>query len=174
VTVRVGGRKLVFRLPANAPDATARLTRIAAGYRAQRTVVYRERLASSPTNAQLTQFVLVAPDRLRYVIAGGPQAIVIGPRRWDRATPTGRWIETPQSPLQVPHPAWYAATNARLVAPRTITFLDRAIPAWFTLHLDADGRLPRRLEMTAAAHFMVDRYASFGSPESIEPPGSPR
>lgn len=174
VDVRVGGRRLVFHVPANAPDATARLARVAAAYRAQRTVVYRERLASSPTNAQLTQFVLVAPDRLRYVIAGGPQAIVIGPRRWDRATPTGRWVETPQSPLQVPHPAWYAATNARLVAPGTITFLDRAIPAWFTVHLDADGRLPRRLEMTAAAHFMVDRYASFGSSRSIEPPGSPR
>jgi hypothetical protein len=172
--VRVGARRLVFDLPPAAADASALLARVAADYRAQRTVAYEERLASSPANAQLTQFVLVAPDRLRYVIAGGPQAVVIGPRRWDRATPTGRWVETPQSPLQVPHPAWYAATNARLVAPRTITFLDRAIPAWFRVRLDAQDRLPLRLDMTAAAHFMVDRYASFGSPRSIEPPGSTR
>jgi copper transport protein len=172
LTVRVGDRQLVFDVPVAARDATALLARVAADYRAQKTVVYRERLASTPTNAQQTQFVLVAPDRLRYAIAGGPQAVVIGPRRWDRTTPTGRWVETPQSPLQVPHPLWYAATNARLVAPRTITFLDRAIPAWFTLHLDARGRLPRRLDMTAASHFMVDRYSSFGSPRSIEPPAS--
>jgi hypothetical protein len=170
LAVGIGPQQLVFHLPASAPDATALLARVADDFRAQRTITYRERLASTPTNAQLTEFVLVAPDRLRYVVRGGPQAIVIGGRRWDRTTPTGRWVETPQSPLQVPHPAWYAATNAHLVAPGEITFLDRSIPAWFTVHLDGSRRLPRQLEMTAASHFMVDRYSSFGSSRSIEPP----
>jgi copper transport protein len=58
--------------------------------------------------------------------------------------------------------------NAHEIAPGTYTFLDRRIPAWFHLTL-AHGR-PVVDRMTAAAHFMVDRYVGFDVPVTVSPP----
>ncbi len=51
-----------------------------------------------------------------------------------------------------------------------LTFLDRTIPAWFRVQLK-DG-LPNVQHMTAAAHFMVDRYVGFDGPVVVSPPTS--
>lgn len=166
--IAVDGRTLTFDVPARAPDASARLARITRAYRRSRTIVFDERLASSPTDSETTRFAVAAPNRLTYVTRGGPQAIVIGPRRWDRNTPNGRWVETPQTPLDVTQPYWQSPTNVHEVAPRTFTFLDRSIPAWFRVTV-ANGR-PAVQHMTAAAHFMVDRYVGFDVPVTVSPP----
>ena len=55
-----------------------------------------------------------------------------------------------------------------LVAPGVLTFLDRRVPAWFRVTLA--GELPAVMHMTAAAHFMTDRYVEFGGPVTISPP----
>ena len=55
------------------------------------------------------------------------------------------------------------------IAPGVLTFLDRRIPAWFRLELGARSQ-PRALRMTAAAHFMVDRYVGFDVPATVSPP----
>jgi hypothetical protein len=70
----------------------------------------------------------------------------------------------------VTKPYWQAPTNVHLVAPGVLTFLDRRIPAWFRITLE--GRLPARMHMTAAAHFMTDRYVEFGGPAEVSPPPS--
>jgi hypothetical protein len=67
------------------------------------------------------------------------------------------------------HPYWGQATNVRLVAPNTLTFLDRSIPAWFRVTID-ERSLPQQVHMTAAAHFMVDRYVDFGDSGPLSPP----
>jgi copper transport protein len=170
--VAVGGGSLTFDLPSQAPAATALLARVGRAYRARRSLTISERLASSPANVELTRFELVAPNRLRYVTAGGPQAIVIGGRRWDRTSAAGPWVESPQAPLDVPQTDWRTATNVHLVGPRTLTFLDRSIPAWFQVTLEPRQVLPARLSMTAAAHFMVDRYSRFDEPLEISAPVS--
>jgi hypothetical protein len=54
------------------------------------------------------------------------------------------------------------------VAPGTFTFLDRRIPAWF--RLTVVGGRPTVDHMTAAAHFMVDRYVGFDVPAVVSPP----
>lgn len=172
VAVAIGDQHVVFDAPLRAPPAAALVARVTRAYEARRTVSFVERLASSPTNAQVTRFDLVAPDRMRYVTVGGSQAIVVGARRWDRADASGRWQPSPQTPLRVPQPYWRRATNAHLVAPRTVTFLDRSIPAWFRVTLERERDLPRRVAMTAAAHFMVDRYSSFDAPLDVSPPAS--
>ena len=166
--VTVGGATLAFDVPATAPDASAQLARITAAYRASRTIVFDETLASTPTNATVTRFTAVAPHRLAYVTRGGPAARVIGTRRWDRAAPNAPWVESGQTPLDVTQPYWTAPTNVHEVAPGTFTFLDRRIPAWFRLTV-VDGR-PTVDRMTAAAHFMVDRYVGFGVPAVVSPP----
>ena len=168
IRISVGPDTLVFSLPLRAPDASALLARATRAFRASRTIVFDERLASSPTNAQTTRFTVVAPNRLAFSTKDGPSAVVIGAQRWDRAGAGAPWIRSPQTPLDVTQPYWQSPTNVHLVAPRTITFLDRRIPAWFRVTL-ANGR-PAVSRMTAAAHFMVDRYVGFDGPATVSPP----
>jgi uncharacterized membrane protein len=166
--VSVDGRSLTFAVEANAPGASRLLSRVERAYRASRTIVFDETLASTPSNARTTRFTAVAPDRLSFRTRGGPAAIVIGSRRWDRASPSARWVSSPQTPLDATQPYWSKPTNVHLVAPNTVTFLDRSIPAWFRLTL-AGGR-PSVQRMTAAAHFMTDRYVGFDVPAEVSPP----
>jgi copper transport protein len=167
--VSVGGRTLTFDVATTAPDATALLGRITRAYRASRTIVFDETLASSPTNAQTTRFTVVAPHSLSYQTrGGGPGAIVIGTRRWDRTTANAPWQKTSQTPIDVTTPYWTRPTNAHLVGPNTITFVDRQIPAFFRVTFK--GVRPTVSRMTAAAHFMTDRYVGFDVPADVSPP----
>ncbi len=168
--VTVSGRTLTFSIPARAPDARALLQDVTRRYRASKTIVFVESLASSPTDKEQTRFTVVAPNRLAYVIHGGSSAIVIGARRWDRDRAGGPWLASQQTPLDVTEPYWQSPTNVHLVAPGVLTFLDRRIPAWFRVTLAR--RLPTRMHMTAAAHFMTDRYVEFDGPVTVSPPPS--
>ena len=58
--------------------------------------------------------------------------------------------------------------NVHLVGPNTITFLDRRIPGWFRVTFD--GSHPTIQHMTAAAHFMTDRYVGFDVSAEVSPP----
>jgi hypothetical protein len=170
VAVAVDGRSLTFSLPDKAPSAATLLAQVTARYRASRSIVFDERLASSPTNAIVTRFEVVSPHRLTYRIRGGPQAIVIDARRWDRSSPSSRWQESQQTPLDVTQPYWHNPTNVHLVGPNTLTFLSRDIPAWFRVTLDASHARPTFLHMTAASHFMTDTFRGYDVPVVVSPP----
>jgi copper transport protein len=167
--VSIGGRSLTFDISATAPDATTTLERLTRAYRASRTIVFDETLASNPTNARTTRFTIVAPHTLSYQTrGGGPAAIVIGPRRWDRSASNAPWQRSSQTLIDVTAPYWTRPTNAHLVGPNTITFLDRGIPAFFRVTFK--GSRPTVSHMTAAAHFMTDRYVGFDVPAVVSPP----
>jgi hypothetical protein len=168
--VGVDARTSTFDVPARAPDATALLERVTQAFRNSRTIVFDEHLASGPTGGATTRFKLVAPDRLEYQTRNGPAAVVIGAERWDKDTPTAPWVRSGQTPLSVTEPGWSNPTNVHMVAPGVLTFLDRRIPAWFRMRFE--GERPRRVRMTAAAHFMLDRYVGFDVPLEISPPPS--
>jgi hypothetical protein len=170
LSIAVDGKVVTFDLPARAPDARALLERVARTYRGSRTIVFDERLASSPSNGSVSRFEVAAPHRLAYRSTKGFAAIVIGARRWDRAQPGAPWVSSSQTPLDVTQPLWSNSTNVHLVAPGVITFVDRRIPAWFRVTLA--GNRPSRIDMTAAAHFMVERYVGFDVPVTISPPPS--
>jgi copper transport protein len=170
LSIGVGARTVQIDLPANAPDAHALLQRVTRAYRNARTAVFDEHLASTPTNGETTRFTVVAPNRLAYQTKNGPAAVVIGSQRWDRDTPRGPWVRSAQTPLQVMQPYWGSPTNVHLVAPNVITFLDRRVPAWFRVTLS--GVRPKRVQMTAAGHFMVDRYVGIDVPAVVSPPPS--
>ena len=96
---------------------------------------------------------------------------MIGSRRWDRDGPDARWVESAQTPIPQPRPYWtQSARNAYFVAPGELTFYDPQIPAWFRLRVDPMTARPLELRMTAAAHFMVDRYSGFDRSVDISPP----
>src|SRR5207253_4631656 len=102
--------------PARAPAADEFVRRVARSLRSARALVIDERLASSPKGAIVARFEVAAPDRLRYRIAGGSDAIVIGARRWDRASPRERWVPSQQTPLTLPAVPWGGSPqDARLV-----------------------------------------------------------
>jgi copper transport protein len=179
VEVQVNGfgpvQRVSLAVPLHPVPADALVRRVRTVYRALRSVSYRERLASDVTHALVAHWILEKPNRVEYSIAnGGAQGIVIGARRWDREQPTGGWIESAQTPLPQPATQWTYATNAYVLAQTstttTVSFVDPTIPAWFTLSLDRRTLRPRVLRMTAAAHFMVDRYLSFNEPRAIRPP----
>jgi copper transport protein len=170
LSIGIDGRRLAFDLPAQAPDGRALLRRVTSRYRSAHTAVFDEHLASSPANGSTTHFEVVAPNKLSYLSPKGLAAIVIGARRWDRASAGAPWVESPQTPINPMQPYWGNPTNVHLLAPNVLTFLDRRVPAWFRVTLK--GVRPTRVEMTAAAHFMVDRYAGFDVPVVISPPPS--
>ena len=174
-------RRVRFTLPRRwpAPSATALVTRVDRTFRALRTLVIHEHLASSSRNAIDTTYEVAAPNKLAYEIVNGPQAVVIGGTRWDRL-PGGRWEKSATEPLKQPEPFWGSdrRTNARLLGGGTVggrpvklaSFYDPVIPAWFELSIDpATGRL-LALRMTAQAHFMRHRYTGFDEPLRIVPP----
>ncbi|HEY5294132.1 MAG TPA: copper resistance protein CopC [Gaiellaceae bacterium] len=180
VRVTVGRHTTTFDVPSRAPDATAELRQITKAYRASKTIVFDERLASAPGNAITTRFTIVAPNRLSYSMSTGEAAVVIGIQRWDRAARRAPFVESAQTPLDVTQPYWSDVSNVHEVAPGVLTFLDRELPAWFRLTLKRGpkprlgnaGARPERLQMTAAAHFMVDRYVGFDKSVTVSPPAS--
>jgi copper transport protein len=174
VPVSVDGRKLVFRFPARARPAGALVARATSAFRSLRSVDYVERLASSPRDKVVAEFTLERPDRLEYRIRGGADGIIIGSRRWDRAR-GGQWVPSPQDPGSQPEPIWAGhVQNAYLLetTPTTyvVSFLKPTGPAWFTVRLDRRTLLPRRLRMTAPAHFMTHSYTRFNATPRIRAP----
>jgi putative copper export protein len=162
-----------------APPAAALVTRADRTFRALRTLVIHEHLASSSRNAVTTTYEVEAPDRLAYSIVNGPKAVIIGGTRWDKL-PGGRWERSATQPLTQPEPFWGPdpRTNAHLLGSGTVggtpvriaSFYDPHIPAWFVLSIDpTSGRL-LALHMTAQAHFMRHRYTDFDRPLRIVPP----
>jgi copper transport protein len=168
VRVAIGGRTVTFDVPARAPDGSALLRKVTRAFRALRTAVFDESLSSGPTNGIQTRFSVVAPNRLKYQTRGGPSAIVIGGRRWDRNGAGQPYVESPQTPLDVLQPYWTSVSNAHEIAPGVVTFLDPHLPAWFRMQVG--GQLPRVIHMTAAAHFMTERYVGFDMPVDVSPP----
>jgi copper transport protein len=170
LSIGVGKRTVQFDVPARSRDARALLQRVTRAYRTARTTVFDEHLASTPTNGETTRFKVMAPDRLAYQTKGGPAAIVIGTRRWDRDRTGSPWVQSVQTRLDVMAPYWANPTNVHEIAPNVLTFLDRRVPAWFRVTLN--GTRPTRVQMAAAGHFMVDRYVGFDVPVDISPPPS--
>jgi len=178
VHVEIGGfgqtLTATFELPQRARAAGALLRRAERRYRALKSVYFVEHLASSPSHQLASLWRLEAPNRVSYVIPGGAQGIVIGDRRWDRNTPDAGWVGSAQTPVRQPVPQWSEATNATLIAEvgqtKTVTFVDPTTPAYFEVTLDARTLLPRLVRMTAAAHFMSDRYVGFNEPRAIVRP----
>ena len=167
-------RQTSFVLPRFSRVAADLVSRVRKRYRALTSVRYLEHLRSDPTHAITAHWLLEKPDRVEYSIPGGAQGIAIGARRWDRATPRAPWHESPQTTLPQPATQWNFATNAFVIADdgatKTVSFVDPTIPAYFTVKLDAMTLQPRVLHMTAAAHFMTDRYETFSLPRAIFPP----
>jgi len=168
-----------FQLPDSVwgQPAAALVRRADRTWRSLKTLVVHDRLASGPGSQVTTLWRFVAPDRLSYTIRNGPQAVVIGGRRWDRLPGHG-WQASQQDPIRQPVPLWESVSNARLVGTETlkgrpvwkVAFFDPQIPAWFTIWVDRQTGRTLELRMTAQAHFMHQVYGPFDRPLEIVAP----
>jgi hypothetical protein len=154
---------------------TAFLRRATRIFRGLRSAVYAESLASGLGNAIETTWRLASPDRIEYTIRGGAAGIVIGTTRWDRSAPGDQWRRSGTTALEQPFPPWGTrATEVRVLRRTdsrvTLSWLDPTVPAWYTGTFDPRTALPRELHMTAAAHFMQQRFVAYNSAIKIEPP----
>jgi hypothetical protein len=161
-----------------APSATAIAARATRVFASLRTLTIDERLGSDAHDVLHTTWRLEAPNRLSYTIENGSQAVVVGNRRWDRS-PGSDWVESPQAPLEQPTPTWGTAPARATLLGRgvvdgrpvwRVSFVDRSIPAWYTIAVDRRTGRTLELEMTAAGHFMRHVYSGFDEPLSIVPP----
>jgi hypothetical protein len=184
VSVTVTKEAYAFTLPSvRLPADGARIVeRAAQVWRGLKTLVWRERLAASPTNVIHTVVRAVAPDELSYTIAGGSAAVIIDGTRWDRSSPAGRWQSRPQNPpLRQPSPFWASAHDARVLGPEQsggrgvwlVSFFDPSTPAWYLAAIDKQSYHTLELTMTAASHFMHHVYGPFDVPFRLHPPKLP-
>jgi hypothetical protein len=182
IAIRGPGRPdstVSFPLPASlpAPPAAALVHRAETAWRALRTLVDHDRLSSGPGNTIYTLWRFRAPYRLTYRIANGPEAVVIGARRWDKL-PGHAWQTSEQDPIRQPIPLWEAVSNAHLLGSGTLrgrpvwqlSFFDPQIHAWFMIWVDKETAHTLQLRMVAQAHFMHQIYGPFDRPLRIVPP----
>jgi hypothetical protein len=181
--VRVGSSSYPFSLPdvRALPDGTAIVQQAARVWKGLKTLIWRERLAATPTDALHTLYKAVAPDGLSYTIAGHSAAVIIGRTRYDRATPTGPWVKSPQEPPIVqPQPFWVGISDAHVLgsgrvhedAVWIVSFFDPETPGWFEAKIaKATGRT-LELDMTAVAHFMHHEYGPFDAPFRLHAPAT--
>jgi len=177
-----GGDTATFPVP-SLPAAPARDLVQQAELRmsALRTVRLDETLRPATVPLDVT-YAFQAPNRLAYEISDGAEAVIVGGTRYSRHTPRARWQAEPVPPVPVPTYVWDGAPalSARFLGSaaedgqpvRVVAFFEEQseVPVWFRVWVDGQG-LVRRAEMTAQAHFMVDRYRDFDAPLTIEPPG---
>jgi hypothetical protein len=180
VSVVVDGKKYAFALPnATAADGSAIMAHATTAWNGLRSLVWHERLASSPTNAIQVVYRAVAPDELAYTIVGKSAAVVIGGSRWDRTEPGAPWRESIQNPpLRQPQPFWQQALDARVIGTGKVggrpvwhvSFFDPSTPSWFEASIDQQTYRTLELDMTAASHFMNDVYGPFDTTGRLQPP----
>ena len=123
VTVRVRNTNWRVDLPTPWPprDATAVVDQATAAWRGLDSLSFNEHLASDAVHSTTSSWRVASPGKVAYRIAGsGAEGIIVGDRRWDRATPRGNWVESRQLRLTQPVPAWTAVQDAHVLGEQTL------------------------------------------------------
>jgi hypothetical protein len=183
VTVEIRGGPNATRwhvaLPAWPPrDATQLVLQAGRVWRSLHSLSFHEELASGPQRGVTSTWRIEAPGKVAYTVGGDGAGIVIGAHRWDRQPGSTVWVESPQTPLTQPVPAWGLIADAHVLGTTTfagrpawrISFFDPATPSWFELTLDRQSLRTLETRMVATAHFMHDTYGAFDTTPPIVPP----
>ncbi len=183
VRVRRPGRTTRWRVPLPAAwpanDARAIVARAGRVWRGLGSLRYHEQLGSDSTHTVVSEWQIVAPDRLAYQIVDEGQAVIIGVHRWDRQK-GGSWMKTSALRLHQPRPFWVEDADAHIVDSGSlrgrpvwhVSFFDPKTPGWFLVAIDRKTYRTLDVQMTAAAHFMHDSYGSFDTSIRIAPPAT--
>lgn len=193
VSAPVDGHIYATRLPArwiSGARANQRARRILAGAQETmnglRSVRQSERITSGPGSLAVTDYRLLAPDRMAYRTNLGRRVVVIGGREWSRSGGRGPWqtgrFRGGGPPFQTK--TWFAWTpyaesvrlldisspSGRRVA--EIAFYEPGAPVWWRLRIDLSSRRAASGRLITEGHFMKQRYHAFDRPLRISPPRS--
>ena len=161
------------------PALVARAGRV---FRALRTLVIHERLASNSRNAIDTIYLVEAPNRMAYTIRGGPRAVVIGRSALGQASrpEVGALLPGAAPPARAvlglgPGPERAAARHrpGRGRPVRIVSFYDPKLPAWFVLDRRPAHRPAARPAHDGAGALHAPPYSGFDRPLRIVPPVQP-
>lgn len=174
-----------FRLPAEWSSKSAAQVRRAV--RAAQTAMQRtrslradERINVTATAGTRTAFEARAPDRLIFSAANGAAGVIIGRRRWARASADAGWtgptldterFRTANSFDWVANAkyAWELPSPEEARTQR-LAVMNPAEPVWYELLIDRRSGLVTDEKMTSPGHFMNTRYFDFNAPIRINPP----
>jgi hypothetical protein len=165
----------LVRMPRPWPPrgASALVARTTSTFRKVRSFVVRDWLTSGSVPVLFTRWTIVAPDKLSYQVKGGPQAVIIGNRRWDKL-PGQRWEQSEQTPIHQPAPFWSSWTDAHVLestkASWRVSLFDPKTRAWYELLIAKRSLLPQQVWMHTTAHFMREVYGRYNAPLQVTRP----
>jgi hypothetical protein len=147
-------------------------------WRSLRSLTFHEHLASDATHAVDSTWRVEAPGKVAYVLRTGGAGVVVGDKRWDRASRGSRWIESAQTPVTQPTPAWAGSSDAFVLRTGVlsgrrvwwVSFFDPRTPAWFEVAVDRSSYRTLETQMITTAHFIHDVYGRFDTTPAIVPP----
>jgi copper transport protein len=178
-----GGGTAPFVLPGlPAPDGQSLVDELQARMHALKGYALDETL--EPAKQPLrTAYAFQAPDRMRFEVSTGYQAVSIGTTRYSRDSGAALWQVEKAPAVTVPEFVWDGAAviAPRLLTPsgggpgsnRVVSFFQMfgEIPTWFQLSVDPQG-LVTRVTMRAQGHFMEQRYYDFDAAPRVVPPAA--
>jgi len=168
------------------------LDRLDAGQVKLRAAAVHQSLRSSPTQLEITDFQIDAPDRFAYQISlNGRQlgdTIVVGHAEWGRADGRGAWQASSYGTQPFSAAGYLDWWNGSDGSPRlldvtgspskrvadiaTVTMVPQLGPVWMRFHVDVAGERLLRLRMITVDHFMTQTWNDFNVPQRIEPPAN--
>lgn len=161
-------------------DARALIRETQTRMQALRSLRADEQIAVNATVGTRTSFESRSPDRLSFGAANGAAGVIIGRRRWSKASASAEWAgPTMDSERYRTKDSFDWVALARfawlLESPKSsrmirVALMNPAEPVWYELQVDRDSKLVIREKMTSPGHFMKTRYFDFNSPIKITPP----
>jgi hypothetical protein len=197
VKADIGGTAYTAQLPIGFDPGGDRLAQtllraLDAGQVKLRWAAVHQSLRSSPTQLEITNFQIGAPDRFAYQISlnGRPlgDTIVVGRSEWGRGGPKQAWQAGSygsQPFSAADYLDWWNGSDGsprlldlrgsgsnRVADIATVTMVPQLGPVWMRFHVDVAGERLVRFRMITVDHFMTQTWNDFNVPQRIEPPTS--
>lgn len=139
-----------------------------------------EKIAVSSTVGTQTAFESLSPNRLSFTASTGAAGVIIGSRRWSKASRSAPW-EGPEVDAERYRTKdsfdWVANAqfawlleNSKDSREVVVALMNPAEPVWYELQIDRASGLVTQEKMTSPGHFMSTRYFDFNRPIEISPP----
>ena len=147
-----------------------------------RSVGMRQDTADGVGGHVLAEIEAMAPDRMRYRLAGGGEVVTVGAAQQYRE-PGGTWQRFERAtPLRFPDYSWYAHATAHTLGrretlpqaggeeARVVSFYVAEDEAWYLWWVGSVSHRVWREVMLAPYHLMVTEYLAYDQPTTIELP----
>jgi hypothetical protein len=195
VKADIGGTPYTAQLPIGFEPAGDRLAQkllrdLDGGQVKLRSASVHQSLRSSPTQLEITNFQIGAPDRFAYQISLNGRSlastIVVGRSEWGRAAGKQAWQASSYGSQPFSAAGYLDWWNGSDGSPRlldlhgsgskrvadiaTLTMVPQLGPVWMRFHVDVASERLLHFRMITVDHFMTQIWTDFNVPQHIVPP----